>query len=88
MEIFFYTMMVVFGVVYALIVTNPKEKENQSFSMRYPLLGVFAFFSLLLIVYYLLTLADKNIMQSYLGSIALLASYLATSAIYRRYHKK
>lgn len=83
MEIFYIVMFAV-GVGYALIVTKPRNGEDtSSLSVRYPILTVAAFFGLMASIYYILVMADKNVMSSYYGFIIMVISFCVTSWIYR-----
>ena len=73
MELYlFYALMVVYGAFYGAVTTGKKGEEYSSLSIKYPLLGVFAFFGLMAVIYYLLTMADRGefgILNTYFGAL-------------------
>lgn len=83
--VFFYSLMVVYAAFYAIVTTGKEDKEASSLSMRYPLLGVFSFFGLMAVAYYLLKMADRGdvgMLNTYLGTLLFFVSYLITRHIY------
>lgn len=80
----FYICMVLIGVFYAIVYCNPTgELANSSFAAKYPLLGVFAFFSLMAGTYWLLTMAEKDICNTFFGFLALAIALETTRQIYK-----
>ena len=78
----FYVLMVLVGVVYAILVTQPRD-ESQSIAGKYPIIGVMSFFGILALTYYLLRLADKTILHVYCGVFVIVASYFVAATVYR-----
>ena len=84
MELYlFYALMVVYGAFYGAVTTDKKGEEYSSLSMKYPLLGVSAFFGLMAITYYLLTMADKpaGVWHTFFGAILLVAMFFLAQYI-------
>ena len=85
MELYlFYALMVVYGAFYGAVTTAKKGEEYSSLSMKYPLLGVFAFFGLMTVIYYLLTMADTKpagVCHTYFGAILLVAIFFLAQHI-------
>lgn len=74
--VLFYIVMVLVGSAYAIIFCNPTEDATDApFAARYPVLGVFALLGLLSAVYWLLIMAEKNILSTFSGCLVLLLSY-------------
>ena len=83
---FFYTLMVVYGAFYGFMTTGKEGEEYSSPSMKYPIAGVFAFFGLMLVTYYLLTMADRGdvgMLNSYLGTLTFVAFYFIARHVCR-----
>ena len=83
---FFYTLMVVYGDFYGFITTGKKGKESSSPSMKYPIAGIFSFFGFMLVIYYLLTKADRGdvgMLNSYLGTITFVVFYFMARYVFR-----
>lgn len=73
MELYlFYALIVVYGAFYGIVTTGKKGEEYSSLSMKYPILGVFSFFGLMAVIYYLLSMIDRGeagILNAYFGSL-------------------
>ena len=84
--VFFYAVMVVYGAFYGFMTTGKKGEEYSSPSMKYPIAGVFAFFGLMFVTYYLLIMADRGdigILNSYFGAMTFVVFYFIARHVCR-----
>ena len=67
-----FVVAVFYGVMFADELSD-SEKEKKSYAAEYPFLGVFCWFTLMGITYWMLRMADKNILFTYVGVVECLA---------------
>ena len=73
--------MVIFGIIYA-VVTTPRGKKA-ALAEKYPLVGVLLFFVTLCVAYYLLRLADREMVETFVGTLTIIVAYAVSSAAIR-----
>jgi uncharacterized membrane protein len=67
-QVLFYLAMVFSGALHGFVTAKTQNKQNVE---KYSLLGVISFFLLMGMTYWILTTADKDVLQSFFGSIVL-----------------
>ncbi len=72
-----FVVAVFYGVMFAGELSD-SEKEKKSYAAEYPFLGVFCWFTLMGITYWMLRMADKNILVTYAGFVECAAVVLLT----------